>query len=52
MPEAVIVDTVRSPIGRAFKGSLLSIRPDDLGAYVVNALLELQEACFGSTKPS
>src|ERR1700749_1672801 len=29
MPEAVIVATARSPIGRAFKGSLISIRPDD-----------------------
>src|SRR4029079_5928648 len=40
MPEAVIVDAVRSPIGRAFKGSLTSIRPDELGAYVVDQLLE------------
>src|SRR3954453_24030696 len=40
MPEAVIVDAVRSPIGRAFKGSLVGIRPDDLGAYVVDALLD------------
>src|SRR3954451_5714145 len=40
MPEAVIVDAVRSPIGRAFKGSLTGIRPDDLGAYVVDALLD------------
>jgi acetyl-CoA C-acetyltransferase len=40
MPEAVIVDAVRSPIGRAFKGSLTGIRPDDLGAYIVDALLE------------
>jgi acetyl-CoA C-acetyltransferase len=40
MPDAVIVDAVRSPIGRAFKGSLTSIRPDDLGAYVVDQLLE------------
>ncbi len=30
MPEAVIVSAARSPIGRAFKGSLRSIRPDDL----------------------
>src|SRR5947207_7780004 len=43
MPEAVIVDAVRTPIGRAFKGSLVGIRPDDLGAYVVNALLERNE---------
>jgi acetyl-CoA C-acetyltransferase len=40
MPEAVIVDAVRSPIGRAFKGSLTGIRPDDLGAYIVDALLD------------
>jgi acetyl-CoA C-acetyltransferase len=40
MPEAVIVDAVRTPIGRAFKGSLTQIRPDDLGAHVVDQLLE------------
>jgi acetyl-CoA C-acetyltransferase len=40
MPDAVIVDAVRSPIGRAFKGSLTGIRPDDLGAYVVDQLLD------------
>src|SRR5690349_18769450 len=39
MPEAVIVATARSPIGRAAKGSLVSIRPDDLAAQIVNALL-------------
>ena len=39
MPEAVIVDTLRTPIGRAFKGSLTQVRPDDLGAYVVDNLL-------------
>jgi acetyl-CoA C-acetyltransferase len=40
MPEAVIVDAIRSPIGRAFKGSLTQIRPDDLTTYVVDALLD------------
>jgi acetyl-CoA C-acetyltransferase len=40
MPEAVIVDTVRTPIGRAFKGSLAQLRPDELGAFVVDELLE------------
>ena len=40
MPEAVIVDTVRTPIGRAFKGSLAGLRPDEMGAYVVDQLLE------------
>ena len=40
MPEAVIVDAIRTPIGRAFKGSLTQVRPDDLTAYVVDQLLE------------
>src|SRR5215213_4485241 len=40
MPDAVIVDTVRTPIGRAFKGSLAQLRPDETGAYVVDQLLE------------
>jgi acetyl-CoA C-acetyltransferase len=40
MPEAVIVDAVRTPIGRAFKGSLAQLRPDEMGAFVVDALLE------------
>src|ERR671914_809061 len=40
MPEAVIVDAVRTPIGRAFKGSLTQVRPDDLTAYVIDQLLE------------
>jgi acetyl-CoA C-acetyltransferase len=39
MPEAVIVATARSPIGRAFKGSLTSIRPDDLTVQLVAAAL-------------
>jgi acetyl-CoA C-acetyltransferase len=38
--EAVIVATARSPIGRANKGSLVDLRPDDLGASIVQALLE------------
>jgi acetyl-CoA C-acetyltransferase len=40
MPEAVIVDTIRTPIGRAFKGSLAAMRPDEMGAFVIDALLE------------
>jgi acetyl-CoA C-acetyltransferase len=40
MPEAVIVATARSPIGRAFKGSLKDLRPDDLAATVVRAALD------------
>jgi acetyl-CoA C-acetyltransferase len=40
MPEAVIVDAVRTPIGRAVKGSLKSVRADDLAAVPLKALLE------------
>jgi acetyl-CoA C-acetyltransferase len=40
MPEPVIVDAVRTPIGRAFKGSLASLRPDEMGTFVVDALLD------------
>jgi acetyl-CoA C-acetyltransferase len=40
MPEAVIVATARSPIGRAYKGSLIEVRADDLAAHAINALME------------
>jgi acetyl-CoA C-acetyltransferase len=40
MPAAVIVDAVRTPIGRAFKGSLAQLRPDETAAHVVDQLLE------------
>ena len=40
MPEAVIVAATRSPIGRANKGSLVDMRPDDLAAQVVTAVLQ------------
>ncbi|MGZ4616963.1 MAG: acetyl-CoA C-acetyltransferase [Actinomycetes bacterium] len=40
MPEAVIVATARSPIGRAFKGSLKDVRPDDLATTIVRAALD------------
>ena len=39
MPEAVIVAAGRSPIGRAMKGSLVNVRPDDLGAHIVTSVL-------------
>ena len=39
MPEAVIVATARSPIGRAHKGSLRELRPDDLATTIVDAAL-------------
>ena len=40
MPEAVIVSTARSPIGRANKGSMVDVRPDDLAATIVTAALD------------
>src|SRR3954467_3866180 len=40
MPEAVIGATARSPVGRAGKGSLVSIRPDELAAQMVRAALD------------
>ncbi|MGZ0147568.1 acetyl-CoA C-acetyltransferase [Kribbella sp. WER1] len=40
MPEAVIVSTARSPIGRANKGSLTTIRPDDLAVQMIKAATE------------
>jgi len=40
MPEAVIVSAARSPIGRANKGSLKDLRPDDLTAAIVRAALD------------
>jgi acetyl-CoA C-acetyltransferase len=40
MPEAVIVDAIRTPIGRAMKGSLKSVRADDLAAIPIRALIE------------
>jgi acetyl-CoA C-acetyltransferase len=40
MPEAVIVATARTPIGRAGKGSLKDVRPDDLAVAAVRAVLD------------
>jgi acetyl-CoA C-acetyltransferase len=40
MPEAVIVSAARTPIGRASKGSLIDVRPDDLGAFAIQKALE------------
>jgi acetyl-CoA C-acetyltransferase len=40
MPEAVIVAATRTPIGRAHKGSLVDVRPDDLAAFAIGAALE------------
>ncbi|MCM3717454.1 thiolase family protein [Fictibacillus phosphorivorans] len=56
MKEVVIVDAVRTPIGR-YKGALKSVRPDDLGAVVISALLarnkvlppsDIEEVIFGN----
>ncbi len=40
MPEAVIVDAIRTPIGRAMKGSLKSVRADELAAIPIRSLIE------------
>jgi acetyl-CoA C-acetyltransferase len=40
MPEAVIVETARTPIGRALKGSLKEVRPDDMGAFIIKDLMK------------
>jgi acetyl-CoA acetyltransferase len=40
MPEAVIVAATRTPIGRAKKGSLVDVRPDDLLAFAIKATID------------
>jgi acetyl-CoA C-acetyltransferase len=61
MPEAVIVATARSPIGRAFKGSLVSLRPDDMAAQMVKAVLDkvpqldptlIEDLLLGNAQPA
>jgi acetyl-CoA C-acetyltransferase len=61
MPEAVIVATARSPIGRAFKGSLVSLRPDDMAAQMVQAVLakvpeldpaDVEDLLLGNAQPA
>ncbi len=50
MPEAVIVDAIRTPIGRAFKGSLTDVRVDELAATPLRALQERNpDVNFGET---
>src|SRR5262245_757428 len=60
MPEAVIVATARSPIGRAVKGSLKEVRPDDLAAFIIGTVLskvpqldpaELDDLYVGCAEP-
>ena len=48
-PQAVIVSAARTPIGRAAKGSLIQMRPDDLAAGVISAALARLESCDPST---
>src|SRR4051795_9867659 len=51
MPEAVIVDAVRTPIGRAVKGSLKDVRADDLAAVPLKALVDRNpEVDFAQTQ--
>jgi acetyl-CoA C-acetyltransferase len=61
MPEAVIVSTARSPIGRANKGSLTKVRPDDLAATIVRAALDkvpaldpttVEDVILGTAQPA
>ena len=48
MPEAVIVATARSPIGRANKGSLVSLRTDEMAAQIVSAFMAKVPSVKGS----
>ena len=61
MPEAVVVSVARSPIGRAVKGSLATMRPDDLASQVIQAVLdkvpeldprEIDDLMLGCAQPS
>ncbi|MGH9137028.1 MAG: acetyl-CoA C-acetyltransferase [Acidimicrobiales bacterium] len=61
MSEAVIVAAGRSPIGRAFKGSLIEVRPDDLAAHVVKEVVakvpqldpnEIEDLILGCGQPA
>jgi acetyl-CoA C-acetyltransferase len=61
MPEAWIVATARSPIGRAQKGALVDVRPDDLTATIVRAVLarlpaldpaEIEDVIIGCAQPA
>jgi acetyl-CoA C-acetyltransferase len=61
VPEAVIVATARTPIGRANKGSLVECRPDDLSATIVQAVLDklpnldrglIEDVIWGNAQPA
>ncbi len=60
MPEAVIVAATRTPIGRAAKGSLVEARPDDMSAFIIDAVLnkvpelpreEIEDVIWGIGQP-
>jgi acetyl-CoA acetyltransferase len=48
MPEAVIIDAIRTPIGRAMKGSLKSVRADELAAIPIRAVIERNPGVDGT----
>src|SRR3954454_9915929 len=50
MPEAVIIDCLRTPVGKAPRGTLRNTRPDDLGAIVIRALLDRYPAAKDSVE--
>jgi len=61
VPEAVIVATARTPIGRAQKGSLVDMRPDDISALIIKAVLarlpqldptEIEDVVWGCGQPA
>src|SRR3954471_20326487 len=60
MPEAVIVSAIRTPIGRAHKGSLVDVRPEDLAVTAIDAALDqvpeldrrsVEDLLLGCTNP-
>ena len=61
MPEAVIVATSRTPIGRAVKGSLADVRPDDMSAFIIGDVLskvpqidgaDVEDVMWGCAQPA
>ncbi|WP_420431737.1 acetyl-CoA C-acetyltransferase [Candidatus Poriferisocius sp.] len=61
MPEAVIVATSRTPIGRAVKGSLVDVRPDDMSAFIIDDVIgkvpqidgsDVEDVMWGCAQPA
>src|ERR1043165_7664798 len=50
MPDAVIIDCLRTPVGKAPRGALRNTRPDDLGAVVIRGLLDRYPAAKESVE--